>query len=59
MDWYSVGGPGRTVTRSGATRASTRSTSKTGSGSMVAPLATLARMPALRPNMWKYGFTCR
>ena len=31
----------------------TRSTSKTGSGSMVAPLATLARMPALRPNMWK------
>ena len=53
IDWYSVGGPGRTVTRSDSTRESTRSTSKTGSGSIVAPLATLARMPALRPNMWK------
>ena len=33
--------------------------SKTGSGSMVAPAATLARIPAFRPNMWKYGLTMR
>jgi hypothetical protein len=36
-----------------------RSTSKTGSGSIVAPLATQARIPAFNPNMWKYGFTMR
>ena len=51
--------PGSTVTRSAATRASTRSTSNTGSGSIVAPAATDARIPALSPNMWKYGFTIR
>ena len=54
-----VGAPGRTVTRSASTRESTASTSKTGSGSIVAPATTLARMPAFSPNMWKYGFTCR
>ena len=52
-DWYSVGGPGSTVIRSSPTRASTRSTSKTGSGNIVAPAVIDARMPALSPNMWK------
>ena len=28
-------------------------------GSIVAPAVTEARMPALSPNMWKYGFTIR
>ncbi len=48
-----VGAPGRTVTRSASTRSRTRPASKTGSGSIVAPAATLARIPAFRPNMWK------
>ena len=30
-----------------------------GSGSIVAPAVTDARMPALSPNMWKYGLTMR
>ena len=59
MPWYSVGAPGSTVTRSLSTVASTRSTSKTASGIMVAPALTAARMPAFNPNMWKYGLTIR
>jgi len=51
--------PGSTVTRSSATRASARPGSKTASGSIVAPAATDARIPAFNPNMWKYGLTMR
>ncbi len=36
-----------------STRVRTASTSKTACGSMVAPAAIEARMPALSPNMWK------
>ena len=53
IDLEIVGAPGRTVTCSSATRARTVSTSNTGWGSIVAPLATQARIPAFRPNMWK------
>ena len=47
------------MTRSAATRARARSTSKTASGYIVAPATTEARMPAFNPNMWKYGLTIR
>jgi hypothetical protein len=47
------------VTCSFAARASTASTSNTGSGSIVAPATSEARIPAFSPNMWKYGFTIR
>jgi hypothetical protein len=44
---------------SAATVASAPSTSKVGCGCMVAPATMQARMPALSPNMWKYGLTIR
>ena len=54
-----VGAPGSTVIRSLCTSASTRATSKTGTGKIVAPWSRLASQPALYPNMWKNGFTMR
>ena len=59
IDWKIVGGPGRTVIRSSATRWSTTSTSNTGSGTIVAPAIRQARIPALYPKVWKNGFTIR
>ena len=46
-EWYSVGGPGSMVIRSAAIRSTTRSTSKTGTGTIVAPLVNDAIRPAL------------
>ena len=45
--------------RSASMRSSTRSTSKTGTGTTVAPTIRLASSPALYPNVWKKGFTTR
>ena len=59
IDWYRVGAPGRTVIRSRSTASSTDSASKTGTGCIVSPATSEARMPALSPNMWKYGLTIR
>ena len=59
IDWYTVGGPGNTVTDSSATVRRRSSTSNTGFGMMVAPRMSDARQPALYPNMWKNGFTIR
>ena len=36
-----------------------RAASKTAIGTMVAPLTRQARMPALKPKLWKNGFTTR
>jgi hypothetical protein len=47
IDWKMVGGPGSTEIRCWPIRATTPSTSKTGSGTMVAPVIRQARMPAL------------
>ena len=47
IDWKMVGGPGNTEMRSASICRRTRSTSKTGSGTMVAPVIRQARMPAL------------
>jgi hypothetical protein len=59
IDWYSVGGPGSTVTDSAATVRNRSSTSSTGLGMIVAPCISDARQPALYPNMWKNGLTIR
>ena len=37
----------------------TLGTSNTGWGTIVAPVITQARIPALSPNVWKNGFTIR
>jgi hypothetical protein len=45
--------------RSDSIAASAASTSKTGSGTIVAPVIRQARMPALYPNVWKNGLMIR
>ncbi len=47
------------VIRSAAISSTTRSTSKTGTGTIVAPRMNEAINPALNPNVWKYGLTIR
>ena len=58
-EWYSVGGPGSIVMRSAAMSSTTRSTSKTGTGSIVAPRRNDATSPAFNPKVWKYGLIIR
>ncbi len=57
--WKMVGGPGSTETRSSSIRCMAPSTSKTGSGIMVAPVIRQAKIPALYPKVWKNGLTMR
>ena len=58
-EWYSVGGPGSIVIRSASMSSTTRSTSKTATGSIVAPRMNDAIRPAFKPKVWKYGLTIR
>ena len=50
-EWYSVGGPGSIVMRSRSMRSTTVSTSKTATGSIVAPRRKDVMSPAFRPNV--------
>ena len=54
-----VGEPGITVIFSRSMRSSTGPTSKTGSGSAVAPWIRQASQPLLYPNEWKKGMMIR
>ncbi len=47
------------VIRSASMSSTTRSTSNTGTGSIVAPRMNDAISPALNPKVWKYGLTIR
>ena len=57
--WYRVGGPGSTLIRSASMRRMTAPASNTGSGTTVAPAIRQAKIPALKPKVWKNGLTMR
>ena len=56
---YRAGGPGSTVIRSVSTSRIASPASKTACGTSAAPLTRQASSPALKPNVWKNGFTTR
>jgi len=54
-----AGAPGSTVIRAASISRMACPASKTACGTRAAPLTRQARMPALKPKVWKNGFTAR